>query len=335
MRRPHRFFSGKAGPYAIILTLLPVLSLSRSALAQDDASVDRAYDLAAQGLSAYNKGNYSEALDHIAAAFAIVKLPALAVHMARANVRLGKLVAASELYQQALTLGDGIGDPEVQARARTEAASERKRLLSKIPRLSFRIEGPSTSKVSVEVDGIRVPVEKFDSGWLVDPGGHQVVAVYGNDRREQLAYLREGESPEIRLVFAQPGVAEYRAPPRANVPSGSTGTVSKITWLSYGVGGTGLLVSGVTALAGFSNKHHADDTGCAAQPRSPNCDEGAVSRYSAYRTISTVGFYTGLVGIVTGTALYFGAPREKNSRDAKRHVLPWLGLESAGIEGSF
>jgi len=317
-----------------VLTLM--LALSATARAQEDEAVNRAYELLASGLAAYKTGNYSAALERFGSAFELVKLPALAVHMARANIKLGRLVSAVKLYRQATQLGDGIGDPQIQARARAEAQSELAALVTKVPTLRITVTGVPPAWVTVRVDGSRVSPEECTSGWPVDPGQHRVIASYGNESEERRVTLAEGESSAIQLVFAQASVAQKRQPdPTTRASEGSNATAKTMTWVGYGIGGTGLLLSGITALAAVSNRHQADDTGCGQQPRGAHCDEAAVNRYSTLRTIAGVGFYTGLAGVVTGTVFYFGTPRQKSTRDAKRHVLPWVGLESAGIEGSF
>lgn len=325
----------RRGPFTTIVVLLVIASVSTRARAEDDEAVNRAYELAAEGLTAYKSGHYAEALDRLGNAFGIVKLPALAVHMARANVKLGRLVSAVALYRQAMVLGDGIGDPQVQARARAEAEAELSVLILKVPKLRIEVVGVSPSGVTVLVDGNRVSTAAYDSEWFVDPGTHQISASYGRQTQVKQATLSEGESRDIQLIFSQPSVAQTQPTSTHGARDDSSATTSALMGVSFGIGGTGLLLSGLTSLGALSNKHHADDTGCNQEPRRAGCDESAVNRYATLRTIAGVSFYTGLAGVIGGTALYFGTPRQKNTRDAKRHVLPWFGLESAGIEGSF
>jgi len=178
--------------------------------------------------------------------------------------------------------------------------------------------------------------QSYESGVIVDPGRHHIVANYGREKQEQLATLGEGESKEVQLTFADQSIALRETGKTSEVEHGSNSTLKTFTWVSLGVGGTGLLVSGVAGLVALSQQHRANDTGCNHQPyRASTCDETAMSRYGSFRTVAGVGFYTGLVGVVTGSVLYFGAPHQKKTRDAKLHMLPWVGIESAGIEGTF
>ena len=111
----------------LILALVGVANVAR---AQDDAAIDDAYQKAADGLREFKAGHYSEALDNYTRAYSIVHLPALAVHIARANVRLGRFVTALRFYDEAVKLRDGIGAPQVQAGACTGAARPETRLSS-------------------------------------------------------------------------------------------------------------------------------------------------------------------------------------------------------------
>jgi hypothetical protein len=323
----------KFGAIALFALLV---SFTSSGRAETEDAVDRAYNLAAEGLSAYKSGNYAEALSSFERAFEITRLPALAVHMARANVKLGHWLSAMALYKQAIQLGDGIGDADVQARARAEAQAELTTLAPRIPRVRIDVAGAPPAAITVLVDGANVPTDAFATGWLVDPGEHTIVGLNGKETVHKRATVNEGETAEIRVAFVPVRVAEetQRNAGQQSL-TGANASPNTLAWLSYGIGGTGLLVAGVAAVGAVSNRNHADQTGCNRTPRSSSCDEGSVNRYSTFRTIAGVGFYTGVAGVVAGTALYFTAPRQKISRDAKRHVLPWVGLESAGIEGSF
>ena len=192
--------------------------------------------------------------------------------------------------------------------------------------------------MSVSVDGAKLPHEVYKSGWLVDPGSHQVTASFGTQQQSQWISVSEGQSRELVFIF-QPISAS--ATPMAEAPVSSAAanrepsTMRTAAWVSLGVGGTGLLVSGIAGLLALSSRSSADETGCNNQPRANGCHEGAVGNYKTYRTLAGVGFYTGLAGVVTGTALFLSAPRQKKSRESTSVVLPLLGLGLLGAEGKF
>jgi len=312
------------------------VSATQLARAQDDAAVNDAYELAEQGLSAFNSGHFGEALDKYTRAFSIVKLPALAVHMARADVKLGRFVAAADLYQAATQLGDGVGEASVQARARSEAQVERAALLLRIPKMLIRVLGVDPKSVTVQVDGATFPPESYESGWLVDPGTHKVTANDGNQQQEQMAAMIEGEARELRFAFEaspKPMTAGQAVQPEKPAEGGPS-TMRTAAWVGFGVGGAGLLFWGTTGLVALSKSNHFKSLHC-GQPGQQLCDPNETNSYNTWKTLSGVGFYTGAAGLLTGAVLYFAEPRQKRARDSVAHVLPWLGVGSAGVEGQF
>lgn len=321
-----------------LFVILALSGVPNRAWAQDDVAVNDAYQQAADGLREFKAGHYDLALDNYTRAYSIVHLPALAVHIARANVRLGRFVTALRFYDEAVKLSDGVGDPKVQARARTDAQAEGRLLVLRIPKLIFRASGIAASAMYVNVDGARLPAEVYKSGWLVDPGSHQVTASFGTQQQSQWISVSEGQSRELTFTFQSP---RPNATPVAQTAASATeasrdrSTMRTAAWVGFGVGGVGLLVSGVTGLLALSSRNRADSSGCDKQPRENSCYEGAVDNYNTYRTLAGVGFYTGLAGVVTGTALYLSAPRQKKSRDTTSIVLPWLGVGQVGAEGNF
>jgi hypothetical protein len=317
---------------------LALVSVANVARAQDAAAIDDAYQKAEDGLREYKAGHYSQALDNYTRAYSIVHLPALAVHIARANVRLGRFVSALRFYDEAVKLSDGVGDPQVQARARTDAQAEGRVLLPRIPRLVFRVSGVTAASTTVNVDGAQIPIELYEAGWLVDPGSHQVTANFGAQRQSQWIAVSEGQLRELTFTFQPPPGNERlvaKAPVSSAEASQAPSTLRTAAWVSFGVGGTGLLVWGITGLLAVSSRNSANSTGCNQEIREASCDEGAIGNYQTYRTLAGVGFYTGLAGVVTGAALYLGAPQQKKSRETTAVVLPWFGLGAVGAEGRF
>jgi tetratricopeptide (TPR) repeat protein len=313
------------------------LSASQKSFAQDDAAANDPYEMAFQGLVAFKAGQFAEALDKYTRAFSIVKLPALAVHMARADVKLGRFVAAAELYEQAMQLGDGVGDSKVQARARVDAQVERAGLLLRIPKLLIRIAGVEPATVSVQVDGARIPSEMFQSGWLVDPGTHKVSASIGTQQQEQLAAIAEGEGRELRFVFkAKLGSESANNGVQFGKKAvGETSTMRTAAWASFGVGGAGLLFWGTTGLVAWSKSSHLKSEHCGQGSDQSTCPRDEEASYTRWKTLAGVGFYTGAAGLLTGAVLYFAEPNKRKSRDSNARVLPWLGVGSAGVEGQF
>ena len=73
-------------------------------------------------------------------------------------------------------------------------------------------------------------------------------------------------------------------------------------WVGLGVGGAGLVFGGVTGLVVLSKKSALEDDGCVdARCYSDQADD--VDSYNSMRTLSTVGFAVGGLGVAAGAAL--------------------------------
>jgi hypothetical protein len=320
------------------LPFLLLLCTSR-AFAQSDVDINAAYQYAAEGLSAFEAEKYTESLNDFARAYSIVKLPSLALYMARANIKLGHLLAAKQLYTQTQELPDGLGDPEVQQNARQAASTEIVTLQSRIPRLVVQVPGLQPESLVVQIDGIAVPASQAARGWQVDPGPHQVAAAFGNQRRDQQAALPEGETRVIVLTFEPPPTPVTRviAPPTIESSTGTT-NLRTAGWVSLGIGGAALAVWGTTGIWALWKRHQLN--------RSPgtwdaNHCESATSKvqdcetYDRLGRISTIGFYTGLIGVATGGVLLWAVPSRPGPQAKAATISPLIGLGYAGVQGEF
>jgi hypothetical protein len=138
-------------------------------------------------------------------AYDIAKVPTLAVWAARALVKRGKLVAASELYRQAAILAPNdlwIGD--IQQQAQADAEKELSGLQPRIPKLRIRIEGAAATDVELTVDGARIATALFGIDLPTDPGKRHIVGKRGEDVVEQTVDLVEGDRGEAVLRFSTP-----------------------------------------------------------------------------------------------------------------------------------
>ncbi len=309
--------------------LAPLLYLlvASTAFAQDDAAVTAAYEHAAQALNAFEQGRNTEALDEFSRAHALVKLPSFAAYMARANVKLGHYLAAAALYDEATRLEDGPGEHEAQQNAREEAQREGQALLARIPRLVVQTPGIPIQLAAIQVDGIAIASTALAEGWRVDPGVHRVTAQTGDQKLEQTEPVSEGVTKTVVFVFQPAKTSNGRQmqpkQPDQYPPESGTNAFRNATWVSFGIGGTALAFWGVTGLIAVEEK-----------PAEWNCATTS-SAYCRWRTLSTIGFYTGLVGVGTGTVLLLATPSAPTRHQSGAQVRPWVGVGSAGVSGQF
>ena len=338
---------------AIALGLL----LSPLAAGQSDTNVTAARQIARQGLEAYDAGRYDEAADKLSRAYEVVKLPTLALHTARALVRAGKLVEASEIYLQATRL-EARGEFQAeQERAQQDAARERAELVPRIPTVVVQVEGAPPNEVTVTVDGREVPMALLGGGYVVNPGTRALLAQHAGRSVSEQVVLAEGERKSVVLRFAPQPEASAVAPADApasplptlppppvaapartisSVPAaadtGSDGSVQRsLGWVGLGIGGAGLIFGSVTGIAVGSKKSELDAGGCVDGGCYPHQADD-VDSYNQLRTLSTIGFVVGVVGATTGATLLLTAP---DPEPTTARVHGWIGVGSVGVAGRY
>jgi hypothetical protein len=320
-----------------VTLLLGLIAHSAPGRAEDQTVLATARELAVQGFKDYDAGRYVEADQKLSQAYQVVRLPTLAVQRARTLVKLGRLVAAAELYLQATNLERAASWQSIQDEAVSNAERERSELLPKIPRLKIVIEGADAAQVAVSIDNAPVPAALLGAEHMVDPGQRTVVGNRGSDEAHEVVSLKEGEVVPVTLRFAaaapiptpavpiapqvsptapaaqnpqtapsqQPGPAIASTPAPAASPAPVTRersrSVSAATVLGLvGVGlGAGGLVFG--AVEGAAAKSKRDSLIASGQcPDGQHCDErlaSDVDNYRMKRNLCAIGLVAG--GIVT------------------------------------
>ncbi len=329
-----------------------VFTSSFTALAADKVVLLTARELAKQGLQAYDAGRYDEAVEKLGKAYEVVHVPTLAVNEARALAKLGRLIAASELYLDATRIPPDKSWQATQMQAQADAEKERTDLLLRIPRLKIIFKGVSPSEVAVTIDGTAVPQALSDAEQLVDPGERHVEGTRGSEVVKQSVSVKEGEHAQVMLQFAQASAGATPLP--LGVPNQPNNTAQPATplsplappppsdhkpgsgqkvagWLSLSVGSAGLVVGAVSGILASSRRSSLlDSNTCSADGR--HClpsQSNDVNAYNSLRTVSTVGFIAGGVLAVTGVTLLLTAPRQESQ------VGLWMSPSSAGIYGGF
>jgi hypothetical protein len=329
-----------------------VITSSFTALAADKVVMSTARELAKQGLQAYDAGRYDEAVEKLSKAYEVVHVPTLAVNEARALAKLGRLIAASELYLEATRIPPDKSWQATQTLAQVDAERERSDLLLRIPRLKIIFKGASPSEVAVTIDGTAVPQALSDAEQLVDPGERHIEGTRGSEVVKQSVIVKESEHAQVLLRFVQASAGV--TPPLLGVPNQpnntaqSTGPVAPLAppppsdqkpgsgqkvagWLSLSVGSAGIVIGTVSGiLANAKRSSLLDSNTCSTDGRhcSPS-QSNDVNAYNSLRTVSTVGFIAGGVLAATGVMLLLTAPKQESK------VGLWMGPSSAGVYGGF
>jgi hypothetical protein len=293
----------------------------------DDASRAAARDLGTAGVEAYQRDSFADASAKLEKAYRVLRVPSLGLWSARALVKVGQLVKASERYREVVRLPLGDGDQIVQKQALAEAATELDLLTPRIPRLVIKLQGGTADDTSVSVDGVTVSPALIGESLVIDPGKHVVEARRASQSVKVEVVVAEGETKDASLSL-QPAAATG-APAPAPAPSGpaaplasssspaaDTGLGTRRT-LALVVGGVGVIGVGVGSVLGLRAKSkldEANDAGCsgATCPTQSGLDANDAAMTAG--TFSTVAFAIGGVALTGGAVLWFtGGPEARKT----------------------
>ncbi len=253
--------------------------------------------------------------------------------------QLGDLVAAQGHAAQGRELARQKSDAELVGIADEQLAEIDRRL----PRLTIRLAKCAPRDCSVVRDGMAVDASTLGAAVPVNPGAHIVtIAARGRAQRRFDVTLDEGVRRELEVEpgpktglepvasadtsarpapeAASPHETEEKGPP-ARVPA----------YVVLGLGAAGLVVGIATGVVAGS-KHGALANECDSQGNCPPSAQGDIDAFHSMRTVSTVAYVVGAVGLVAGGVLWLTAP---SPHPAHASAQVWLGPGSAGIGGRF
>src|SRR5690349_21799278 len=236
----------------------------------------RARTLGYAGIRAYAARDFPSASVQLEESYALLPVPSLGLWSARALVQLGKWVEAEQRYRGVLGLSVADDAPPVQHAARATAELELAELLPRLPALRIRVLGARAEAVVLMLDG--VTLERFDGGELhVNPGLHQVVALYGAERSESNVVADEGRTRELVLAFSA-------APLPSSTPAMATGGggLRSAGWIAVAAGAASLSASAITYFLGRSEYDELEERGVCSDEV---CERGGkLATYDALRT---------------------------------------------------
>ena len=193
------------------LALATVLVSLGTAHATDDSAKGAARELANEAKRDFDAGNFEQAGVKFQRAYEIAKVPTLAVWAARALVKRGQLVAASELYRQATLLTPNdlwVGNAQQQAQA--DAEKELGELQPRIPKLRITVEGAAGKDIELTVDEAKMSTVLLGIEIPANPGRRHIVGKRGVEVVKQTVEIAEGERKETVLRFStvMPSIAQ-------------------------------------------------------------------------------------------------------------------------------
>jgi hypothetical protein len=283
---------------ALLLSCALGIGVIGSAGAEPEADVvqESARALADEGANAYAAHDDERALVLFQRAYMLVPAPTIALFEARTLVRLGRLLDARAVYARLLRAEQSDDAPVPFRNAIETGRAELAQLEARIPRLHIVIAGDLRGDFTVLLDERPLPARLLHGPLLIDPGAHSLQLRTAHGTGEPASFVvAEGQTEHVRL-----------AAPRQAAPD------PRRTWsfVALGVGGAGLTL-GLAAGAVALSAHEDAERGC-PQNRcvagSPGAD--AAERFRTWRTVSTLGYVVGAVGVGAGITLFLTSPRE-------------------------
>jgi hypothetical protein len=286
-------------------------------------------------------------VDRLSRSEAILHVPSVAEPLAECEIKLGQLVAGTEVLQrlahEALPVNAPL--PWVAAMQKVEPLLEATE--PRIPRLRIHVARPDGSKgdPSVTVDDAAVDTVLLDGDRPTDPGMHSIrVRQAGCADATAQILLKEGETREVSLelrpVQVVPAAPATEPPaqsgPHAARPSapGPHATPSHLPAIfALGVGAAGLAVGSVFGAFALVDKSQLDAS-CRAKACSSTLAP-QIDQMHANAIASTVGFGVAAVGAALGGYLFLSErPADEADRQGLR-VRALVGIGSIGLSGSF
>jgi hypothetical protein len=210
---------------ALVLVLVLVMAVSGVAHATDDSSRTDARNLARAGKRDFDAGHLEDAQLKFERAYAIAKVPTLALWTARVLVKRGQLVAAAELFRQATQLvPNDLWIGKAQEQAQTDAKRELAELESRIPKLRIHVQGATPGEVELAIDDVRIAGAWLGGDLPADLGRHRLVGKTHTQTLELSIDLAEGESKDAFLKFNE---GAFAAAPITNDSTPTTDPAAK------------------------------------------------------------------------------------------------------------
>src|SRR5690242_19879515 len=116
------------------------------------AARSTARKLGQEAVKLFEDGQWAAALEKFNTADSLVPTPTLGLYAARCLVKLDRLVEASERYLDVTRMQLDRNAAAIMRKAQADAVAEREKLLTRIPTLEIRLEGPAGDGVKVTLD---------------------------------------------------------------------------------------------------------------------------------------------------------------------------------------
>jgi hypothetical protein len=340
---------------------LGILVASSSASAQPTTDEDRAAarSAATAGAAALQESRFDEAADLFARAESLMHAPTHLLYLARAQVKLGRLVKARENYLKITRETLAAGSPKAFTDAQAAATVEVADLEGRIPTIKVSVEGEGAESATVTMDGQKMAAALTGVPFPIDPGEHKfqartkdltsetVTVTCAEGTRQtltvslKLSLRTDGAPPPPAASVVAPAPVGKDAAGGTPPPQKDKGGLRTGAYVALGVGAVGLVGGTIFLLGNRSNRNDANalcSSGCPESKRGQITDLDNTASTDA--TLAVVGYLVGVAGAGAGVALWIMSSKASGGEAPKaarlRPVLagtPHAGY--AGLGGAF
>ena len=348
--------------------VVSALLLGMPTLAHAESDTDRAGARASAeaGVTAYNGGQYSEALDLLRRAESLVHAPTHLLFMARASDKLGRLVQAHELYLKISREPLAKDAPRAFVAAQQAAIHEVTAIENRLPYLTINTDVALTNGSKVTLDDREIPNVLIGIPIPVDPGNHIVVARSASGQGGEPANVTLEESKREQVTVKVP--SQTAASPTAVVsppPQGASqaqptsplttatspaeldansqprkGSAAVVAFSAIGVGVVGAAIGTVFLIQRGSKQSDADSAYNDCKTR--YCGPSDISKFTQLDkdaatagTIAVVSYGVGAAALTAGLYLLLTGHGKRTAAQQMPTFVPYVGLNQAGASVRF
>jgi hypothetical protein len=315
---------------------------SAPAAAQSDQDKAAARSLATQGGQALAASKYSEALDLVTRAESLLHAPTHLLMIARADIGLGRYVAAQEVLLKLTREELAPTAPPAFKNAQEQGKAELVGVEAKIANVRIAVTNAKGRKVTFKIDETPVPDVLVGVYVPTDPGKHVVTATAQGGVGRATVEVAPGDKKDVSITLLEEAAAggAPATPPVVEEPAPKQGffTTTRIIGIGVAAVGVGGVVLGtIELLQRGSTKSTADKffnecnpTGCS--PTQETTVKSNDTTVATEGTISVIGFAAGGAALIAGgTLIFLGGPK----KPATTGVTPYFTGTGAGLRGSF
>ncbi|HEX8796368.1 MAG TPA: hypothetical protein VF765_35700, partial [Polyangiaceae bacterium] len=287
-------------------------------------------------------------------------VPSTALWTAKAQMQLGLLVEARDTIAAMRRMPEQPNDPKPFKDARAEAIKLDDQLAPRVAALTIVLKGaPPGDGASMTIDDVQVPATAVGLPRSVD-AGHHVVAIKSPTAQGQAEVdVKEGEQKQLEVNLdaiaapPPPPTTTDQPPPQTEEPPAPVRShaPTALTWIGIGLAGAGAIAGGITGVMSMQ-KTSTIKNDCANNTCGQS-DYATLDSANTLALVSDIGFgVAGAGAILAVVTLLVGhdeapaasAPAEETPAPAtappdqpqsRLHVVPWLGLGTAGLTGTF